>query len=349
MSHAELVPLGKTGLTVTRLGLGASVIGGLFAPVDEAEGHAVVRAALEHGVAYLDTAPLYGLGRSERLVGDVVRTVARDSFVVSTKVGRLLRADPPRFESLPAGMWHVPSDLKPVFDFSREGVRQSVEESLERLGLERLDIVYVHDPHEHLLQAIDEALPALHELRSEGLVDAIGVGMDDPAALARIVREADVDCVLLAGRYTLLDQQAAADLLPLCGRTGVGVVIGGVFNSGVLADPTLGARFDYAPTEPDVLERARRLREVCAAHRIPLAAAALQFPLGDPAVCSVLTGVRSVEELAQNVRNFDLPVPGALWHELLDEGLLPAEMPVPLGAARMTGSAHCGAPAVESE
>lgn len=333
MSHAERVPLGTSGWTVTRLGLGASVIGGLFAPVDDAEGRAVVRAALELGVAYVDTAPLYGLGRSEALVGDVLRTFPRDGFTISTKVGRLLRADPPDFESLPEGMWHVSSELKPVFDFTREGVRTSVEESLARLDLDRLDVVYVHDPHDHLSQAIDEALPALHELQSEGLVGAIGVGMDDPGALARIAREADIDCVLLAGRYTLLDQQAVGELLPLCGRSGVGVVVGGVFNSGVLAEPVPGARFDYAPAEPDVLERARRLDEVCASHGIPLAAAALQFPLGHPAVCSVLVGARSVDELEQNVRNFDLPIPGALWHELLDQGLLPPGMPVPLGAA----------------
>lgn len=333
MSHADLVPLGTSGLSVTRLGLGASVIGGLFAPVDEAEGHAVVRAALEQGIGYVDTAPLYGLGRSERLVGDVLRTFPRDAFSISTKVGRLLRADAPHFEPLPDGMWHTPSDLKPVFDFSREGVRTSVEESLARLGLERLDLVYVHDPHAHLPQAIAEALPALRELRAEGMVGAIGVGMDDPGALARIVREADVDCVLLAGRYTLLDQQALGELLPLCQRTNVGVVLGGVFNSGVLADPTPGARFDYAPAEPEVLERARRLRAVCAANEIPLTAAALQFPLGHPAVSAVLTGVRSVSELEENMRDFDLPIPGALWHDLLEEGLLPAEAPVPLGAA----------------
>jgi D-threo-aldose 1-dehydrogenase len=333
VSHADLVPLGKTGLTLTRLGLGASVIGGLFAPVDEAEGRAVVRAALEHGISYVDTAPLYGLGRSEQLVGDVLRTVARDDFVISTKVGRLLRADARRFESLPEGMWHVSSNLKPVFDFSRDGVRKSIEESLARLGLERLDLVYVHDPHTHLPQAIGEALPALHELRSQGLVGAIGVGMDDPGALARIVREAEIDCILLAGRYTLLDQQAVDELLPLCRRRGVGVVVGGVFNSGVLADLAPGAHFDYVPAEPEVLERARRLHDVCASHGIPLTAAALQFPLGHPAVCSVLTGVRSVDELEQNVRNFDLPIPAALWRELLDDGLLPAGMPVPLGAA----------------
>ena len=323
MLHAETGHAGVDGPVVTRLGLGASAIGGLFEPVSDAEGEAVVRSALDRGIRYVDTAPLYGLGASERRVGAALAGRPRDSFTVSTKVGRLVRHEPSTYESLPEGMWHVPDTLKPVFDYSRDGIRRSLSESLERLGLDHVDIAFVHDPDDALDQTIDEALPALAELRDEGAVGAIGVGMSDTVALARIVRSTPIDCVLVAGRFTLLDQTALTDLLPLCVDASVSVILGGALNSGILADPSPGARFDYAPAEPALIDRARRIADVCSRHGVPLPAAALQFGLRHPAVQTVLTGVRSVAELATNVEYFDLEIHEDLWSELASLGLIP--------------------------
>jgi len=327
--HAEPVALGRSGPTLSRLGLGASALGGLFAPVTEAEARAVVARALALGLRYVDTAPLYGFGESERLVGEALARTPREAFALSTKVGRLLRRASPDAHAVPEGMWHARSDLRPVFDFSRDGVRRSLDESLTRLGLDRVEIAYVHDPDDHLDEAIASALPALVELRDEGAVGAVGAGMTNTAALTRIVREARPDCILLAGRYTLLDQSALSELLPLCLEAGVAVVAGGVLNSGILADPSPGARFDYEPASGALLERARLIAEICAGQGVPLAAAALQFPLGHPAVCCVLTGVRSVAELEANVDAFDLDLPPALWEELADRGLIAADAPRP--------------------
>jgi D-threo-aldose 1-dehydrogenase len=307
------------------------VIGGLFAPVTDAEAHAVVRTALDLGVRYVDTAPLYGLGASERRVGEVLAERPRHAFALSTKVGRLLRERPVAHEALPADMWHAPSTLKPVFDYSRDGTRRALHESLERLRLDRVDIAYVHDPEDNLDQALAEALPTLASLRDEGLVGAIGAGMTDAPALARIVREFGPDCVLLAGRYTLLDQSALGELLPLCERQGTSVVVGAVFNSGVLAGPIAGSRFDYVDAPEEVLERARRAGDVCASHDVPLAAAALQFALAHPAVVSVLTGVRSVAELRSNIDHFDRELPAGLWDDLVTAGILPETAPLPTG------------------
>ncbi|HJU48087.1 MAG TPA: aldo/keto reductase, partial [Gaiellaceae bacterium] len=321
MRHADTATLGSGGPVVTHLGLGSSVIGGLFAPVTDDAAHAVVRRALELGIRYVDTAPLYGLGASERRVGEALADYPRDAFALSTKVGRLLREDAPEHEVLPEGMWHTPASTSPVFDFSRDGVRRSLLESLERLQLDRVDVAYVHDPDDHLDQAISEALPALAELRDEGVLGAVGAGMTNADALARIVRESGPDCILLAGRYTLLDQTGLAALLPLCERDGVAVVAGGVLNSGVLADPSPGARFDYRPAPAPVIERALRAAEICARHGVPLPAASLQFALGHPAVVAVLTGVRSVSELEANVADFDREVPPALWDDLVGGGI----------------------------
>ena len=329
MRHAESVRLGANGPVLTRLGLGAAAIGGLFEPVPHEEARAVVRRALEIGIRYVDTAPLYGLGASERLVGEALAEHPRSSFTLSTKVGRLVRERPAEHESLPDGMWHVPESVKSVFDFSHDGIRRSFEESLARLGLDRVDIAFVHDPDDHLDQAIEVALPALAKLREEGFVDAIGAGMTNADALVRIVEAVRPNCVLLAGRYTLLDQSALAELLPLCLREGVGVIAGGVLNSGILADPSPGARFDYLEARQPELERAQRAASVCAAHGVPLPAAALQFALGHPAVVAVLTGVRSVAELELNVRLFDLDVPAGVWTDLVAQGIVSEAAPHP--------------------
>jgi D-threo-aldose 1-dehydrogenase len=324
------VPLGRTGLSVSALALGTAPLGNLYAAVAEEEAEATVRAALGAGLTYLDTAPHYGLGLAEQRLGRVLAGVPRDAFVLSTKVGRLARrlrpgetADPEGFVDAPAG--------KRVWDFSRIGVARSLEESLDRLGLDHVDVLYVHDPDDHEREALEQAFPALADLRDQGVVRAIGAGMNQSEMLTRFVRRFDLDVVLVAGRYSLLDQSALDELLPACQERGVAVVVGGVFNSGLLADPRPGAPFDYRPARPELVARATRLQEVCARHGVPLRAAALAFPYGHPAVTSVLVGVRSVAELAEDVALFMRWVPDDLWAELASTGLLPEHVPFPAG------------------
>jgi D-threo-aldose 1-dehydrogenase len=297
----------------TRLGVGGGPLGGLFSPVSAEAAEAVIERAWEQGLRLFDVAPLYGHGRTERFVGRVLRTKPRDEFVLSTKVGRLLRAEA-------AG---EPSDFAetegvgPVFDFSAIGVRRSLEESLERLGLDRVDVVYLHDPEDHLDQAMQEALPELARLRDEGVVKAIGVGSNRAETVVRFVREADLDCVLLANRLTLLDRSGEDEALPLCTERNVEVIAGGVFNSGVLASPRAATTYEYAPVPDDVRARAVELEQICAGYGVPLAAAAVQFPLRHPAVAAVVVGVRSVAELDENIAAFHAPLPAELWNELL--------------------------------
>jgi D-threo-aldose 1-dehydrogenase len=292
-------------IELTRLGLGTAPLGGLYNAVGEDTAHAVVERAWEHGIRYFDTAPYYGSGLAERRLGAALRDRPRDELVVSTKVGRLLRPGESDFRGAPP--------LEAYFDFSREGTLRSLEESLARLGLDRVDIVLVHDPDDHYEQARDEALPALARLREEGVVGAIGVGMNQTELLCRFAREADVDCFLLAGRYTVLDRSGAAELLPLCDELGIAVVAGGVFNSGVLAG---GGTYNYAPASAEVLERVERLRGTCARWDVPLPAAAMQFPLRHRAVVSVLVGCRTPEEVDEDVRLSELALPDELWQEL---------------------------------
>jgi D-threo-aldose 1-dehydrogenase len=330
MSGLERVTLGRSGVAVTRLGLGGAPLGGLFAPVSDEEARATIERAWEAGIRFFDTAPLYGHGLSERRLGTALSERPRDELVLATKVGRLLRASAPPEESQ-AAFWPEVPPLNPVFDFSSDGVLRSLEESLARLGLDRVEVLHIHDPDEHYEEALRGAYPALDRLRSEGVIGAVGAGMNQAEMLARFAREAEFDCFLLAGRYTLLDQVALGELLPLCVERRISVIVGGVFNSGILADPRQGAMFDYGPAPPERLERAQRLQAVCARHGVPLTAAALQFPLAHPAVASVLLGVRSVAELEQNLELSRLPIPGDLWPELKSEGLLPQEAPTPAG------------------
>jgi D-threo-aldose 1-dehydrogenase len=332
VSATARVPLGRRGLEVTRLGFGGAPIGGLFEPVSDEVAAAALDAVWDTGVRLVDTAPHYGAGLSERRIGAWLRGRARqerEQVVISTKVGRLLvePAGRPPPEGVDGFYGALP--YQRVFDYSRDGVLRSVEQSLARLGVDRVGVLLIHDPDQHWEQAAGEAYPTLHELRDQGVAAAIGAGMNQAEMLARFVRETDVDCVLLAGRYTLLDQRGLVELLPLCEERGVAVIAGGVFNSGVLADPREGATFDYAPAPAEVLDRARRLRTVCARHGVPLTAAALRFPLAHPAVATVLTGARSGAELRENAALLDLPIPAAVWEELRATGLLPAEAPVP--------------------
>lgn len=311
---------------VRRLGLGTAPLGGLFREVTEEDAHAVVERSCELGLGMFDTAPLYGYGLAERRLGHVLADKPRADVVVATKVGRLLRPGAPSDD----GPFFGAPALKPVFDFSYDGALRSVEESLERLGLERVDILHIHDPDDHYEEALTGAYRALARLRSEGLVMAIGVGMNQAEMLADFARAANFDCFLLGGRYTLLDQSGFVELLPLCLELGIAVIVGGVYNSGILADPRRAQTFDNLPARGDVIARALRIEEVCTRHGVPLKAAAIQFPLGHPSVATVLTGCRSVDELEENVEMFQYDIPAALWDELRAEGLLTNDVPVPV-------------------
>ncbi|MFF7278051.1 aldo/keto reductase [Streptomyces griseorubiginosus] len=323
--------LGGSAVEVTPLALGCAGLGNLYQPVTDEAALATVAAAWDAGIRTFDTAPHYGLGLSERRLGAALRDRPRDTYTVSTKVGRLLVPDPEgdRGDDLANG-FAVPATHRRVWDFSADGVSRSLEASLDRLGLDRIDVALLHDPDDHAEQALREAYPALERLRGEGVVGAVGIGMNQSALPARFLRETDIDVVLLAGRYTLLDQDGLAELLPEAAARGRSVVIGGVFNSGLLTAPRPGATYDYAPAPQPVLDRALRLLEVTERHGVPLRAAALRFPFGHPAVVSVLTGARSAEEVRDTVEQLRRPIPDALWDELRAEGLLAEGTPVPV-------------------
>jgi D-threo-aldose 1-dehydrogenase len=311
---------------VTRLGLGTAPLAGLFEEVDEADAIDIIERSWEAGVRFFDTAPLYGHGLAETRVGRVLRQMPRDEFTLATKVGRLLRAGAP---PEPGQVFRGVPPVNPVFDFSYDGVMRSVEESLERLGLSRVDVLHIHDPDDHYDEALSGAYPALAKLRADGVIRAVGAGMNQSEMLARFAREGDFDCFLLAGRYTLLEQGALEELLPLCVERRIAIIAGGVYNSGILADPKPGAHYNYAAAPTALLERAQRIREVCERHGVPLKAAAVQFPLGHPAVATVVIGCRSVAQLDESLEMFSIDIPPALWQELKAEGLLQEDAPTP--------------------
>ncbi|MHC3467518.1 aldo/keto reductase [Streptomyces sp. 7R007] len=310
--------LGAGGVTVSELGFGAAGIGNLYAEVTEEQAHEAVDAAWERGIRYFDTAPHYGLGLSERRLGAALRERPREEYAISTKVGRRLVASDQGGDDLAHG-FAVPATHRRVWDFTADGIRRTLDASLERLGLDRVDIVYLHDPDDHAEQAFREGYPALEQLRSEGVVGAIGAGMNQAEMLTRFVRDTDVDVVLCAGRYTLLDRRAAAELLPAAAERGVSVVIGGAFNSGLLADPRAGATYNYAAAPPELLQRALRMKEAAERHGITLRAAALAFCASPPAVASVLVGARSAAEVHDCAEQFAAPIPDAFWQELSEE------------------------------
>lgn len=304
------------GVELTGLSYGAAGIGNLFTVVGDDEARAAVDAAWDAGIRAFDTAPHYGLGLSERRLGAALRERPRGEFVVSTKVGRILEpvADP---VGLDDQGFAVPAAFRRVWDFSADGVRRSIAASLERLGLDRIDTVLIHDPDlpSHAEQAIGEAFPALAKLRSEGVIGAIGVGMNQTAIPLRFMRDTDIDVVLLAGRYTLLDR-SGAELLDEAVTRGVSIVVGGVFNSGLLVDPKPSSTYDYEAVPPETLNEALRLKGICEQHGVPLRAAALQFPQRHPAVKSVLIGARSAPEVKDCVEMARLPIPDAVWAEV---------------------------------
>ncbi|WP_088348776.1 MULTISPECIES: aldo/keto reductase [Rhodomicrobium] len=318
--------VGSTSVTVPALGLGTAPLGGLFTPVGEAQALETLERAWALGIRFFDTAPQYGNGLAERRLGAFLRTKPRDSFVLATKVGRLLRIpDAPTGED--AYYKGTPSE-RPVFDFSYDGVMRSFDESLERFGLDRIDILHIHDPDDHYEAAIGGAYRALDRLRADGVVKAVGAGMNQHEMLTRFARDGVFDCFLLAGRYSLLEQTALDSFLPLCVEKGISVFAGGVYNSGILANPDAGAKYNYEDAAPALIARALRLQEVCRDHGVSLKAAAIQFPAAHPAIASVLTGARSVAELDENFDLFQQPIPAALWDDLKRQGLLDPKAPV---------------------
>ncbi|MFI7689226.1 aldo/keto reductase [Nonomuraea sp. NPDC049655] len=303
-------------IDLPRVGLGGAPLGNLYQAVSGEQARATVDAAWDSGVRLFDTAPHYGLGLSERRLGAAL--AQRSGYVLSTKVGRLVVPSRVRDDD---EMFDVPVGLGREWDFSADGVRDSLEDSLARLGLPEIDIALIHDPDDHLEQALAEAYPALAELREQGVVKAIGVGMNQWQAPLRFVRETGVDVVMLAGRYTLLDQ-SGLPLLDECAERGVRVLAAGVFNSGLLATPAPSGTFDYAPAPAPLLDRATRIAAVCERHGVSLPQAAMAFPLRHPAVASIVLGARAPEEVLANAALWARPVPEELWLELAGEGLL---------------------------
>jgi D-threo-aldose 1-dehydrogenase len=326
--------LGRSGLELTELGFGGAPLGALYSdPGDEVAADALA-AAFAAGVRYVDTAPFYGHGLSEHRVGAGLRRLPGDAMVVSTKVGRLLRPAP---DAAPASMFEAPLPFAVAFDYSYEATMRSLEDSYQRMGRARIDIALIHDcnPRWHgdayprrFGEAMEGAYRALDELRQAGVVRAVGVGVNDPEVCLAFARAGRFDCFMLAGRYTLLDQSGLDELLPHCEREGIGILLAAPFNSGILATGAVdGARFFYEPAPPAILQRVSRIEAVCRRHDVPLAAAALRFPLGHPAVTSVVVGCRDRAEVLANADLVRRPVPEAFWAELKAEALLPKGAP----------------------
>lgn len=324
MNPLELAEIGSTGLKVSRLGVGGVALG---RSTTEEEAAATLGKCIELGISYFDTAPVYGGGVSEQRYGRILSEVPRSSFTISTKVGRMLEQDPPAPVGAVIGN-DASRDMPYIYDY--DTVMRVFEGSLKRLNLDYVDILLIHDPDNHFDQAMDGAYKALSELRSQGVISAIGAGMNQWEMEARLAREGDFDCFLLAGRYTLLDHSALSEFLPLCQEKNISVIIGGPYNSGILAsDLTEAATFNYLPASTQILEQARRCKAVCDRHGVPLKAAALQFVFGHPAVAAIIPGPRSVAEAEENFQMMSHPVPASLWEELRHEGLIPADAPCP--------------------
>ena len=317
-----------TSVTLTEIGFGAAVLGNLYRETSDQDAEEAVHAAWQAGIRYFDTAPHYGLGLSERRLGQGLKEFPRDEFVVSSKIGRLLVPNPH-----PSGRdtegFAVPGDLRRERDYSRDGVLRSIDATLGRTGLDRLDVVYVHDPDDHWPQAVDEAIPTLADLRSQGVLGAVGVGMNQSPMLARFLRETPVDVVMMAGRYTLLEQNALDDALATAVAVGKNVVAVGVFNSGILSRPRPGpgARFNYEAAPPELVARANQIADICEQHGTSLPAAAIAFPLAHPCVVNVTLGMRTAAEVQQDVSLYRSRVPPGLWSDLRAVGLLRPDAP----------------------
>jgi len=312
-------------IAVSDIGFGAAQLGNLKSETTDEESTRAARTALSAGVTYFDTAPHYGLGLSERRLGRALAGVARDEIVVSTKVGRLLIDSPETADRQDDEGFVVPAARRRRWDFSADGVKRSLEASLKRLDLDRIDIVYLHDPDQHEAQARDEALPTLLDLRRQGVIGAVGAGMNQSAMPARLIEAHDLDIVMIAGRLTLLDQSALADLMPLAQRRDVAVVAAGVYNSGLLSSAQIrpDAHFDYAPAPAELRARAERLAAICRDHGVDLPSAAVQYPLRHPAVVSAVIGMRTAAHVESSIERRTSPIPDELWAELDKSDLAP--------------------------
>jgi D-threo-aldose 1-dehydrogenase len=332
MNPLEKIALGSSGLEVTRLGLGCAAIGGLYGDIPDEQATQVVHKALDLGLNLFDTAPLYGSGKSERRLGQALKDVPRDSYVLASKVGSILV--PSAGEDRGSDIFENPPPFKPVFDYSYDGVMRSFEDSLERLGVECIDILHIHDPDDHWQEAIAGAFPALDKLRSEGVISAVSAGMNQWQMLARFAREGDFDCFLLAGRYSLLDQSSLDELLPLCLEKNIGIVAGGTYNSGILAKGAKpGATYNYGAAPTDILEKAAAIEVVAARHNVDIKAAASQFVFAHPAITCIIPGTRQPGRVEENFNLLTQEVGSEFWADLQNEGLLHKTAPVP-------GSAH---------
>jgi D-threo-aldose 1-dehydrogenase len=318
-------------LTLSPICFGGASVGNLYTAVSETQARDAIEAAWAGGIRYFDTAPHYGLGLSERRLGEALREHDRDEYVLSTKVGRLLVPAADGDTAMDDEGFAVPATHRRHWDFSRDGILRSVEASLGRLGLDRIDVLFLHDPDDHWRQAIEEGYPALAELRDQGVVRSIGAGMKQCQMLADFVRETDMDLVMLAGRYTMLDQSALDEILPLCLQRDVGVVNVGVFNSGLLSkpEPTAGMRYDYGAAPPDLIDRALKMAAVCRRYGVTLPTCAIQFGSAHPAIVSTAMGSGSAERVKQNLDMFSAEIPAGVWDDLVSEGLLRPDIPLP--------------------
>jgi D-threo-aldose 1-dehydrogenase len=333
-------PLGRSNLELTTMSFGATIIGNFIRPISDTSAAELVDQAWALGVRTFDTAPLYGHGLSELRLGRALQKRTRADYVLSTKAGRVLTPAGP--STIDSGLWKDPAPFAAAYDYSYDGIMRSVEDSLKRLLTDHLDIVYMHDidrythsgnQPEMFRQAIDEGFPALVKLRDQGVVSAIGVGVNEADVCLAAIKETDADCVLLAGRYTLLEQEPLDDLLPMCESRGIGVVLGGVYNSGILATgPREGAKFNYGPAPQEIMDRAGRIEAICRSHDVPLPAAALQFAASHPAVSSICLGSRTPEQQHNSAEFLELRIPERLWQDLRDNGLLRADAPTPAGS-----------------
>ena len=322
------------------LGVGASSFGGLYKPSSDQDARGLIDSAFRNGMDYVDVAPWYGFGLAEERLGRSLKNCDRSSYTLSTKVGRLLREDAPvhpsQLDRDGALFFKTTSRLNVVYDYSYDGFMRSIEDSLKRLNLDRIDIVYIHDPDAigaTTSEIMDGGYRALHELRDQGAIRAFGVGMNRVEQMHEFALAGDFDIFLLAGRYTLLEQGALDRLLPACLERKISVSIGGVYNSGILADPRAGM-FDYAPADPAMIERALAIESVCQKFDVPLKAAAIQFPAAHPAVVNTLVGAGNAAQLEENIRLFAHPIPPECWAALKAQGIIREDAPVPSELSR---------------
>ncbi|TWD74972.1 D-threo-aldose 1-dehydrogenase [Kribbella amoyensis] len=313
--------------TDLRIGLGGAPLGGLLSEITEDDALATVDAAWDEGWRYFDTAPHYGLGLAEERLGAALASRPRDDYVLSSKVGRIIyEADTSATDD---EGFDITSRRRRRWDFSRDGVLRSIEDSLRRIGTDRLDVVFVHDPDDHYEEAVATAFPTLIELREQGVIGAIGSGMNQTAMLTRFVEEIDLDVIMLAGRYTLIDPDGLDDVLPACVANDVQVLAVGVFNSGLMAQPrpASDATFNYEPAAAALIEKANKLADVCESHGVTLPSAALAFPQFHPAVAGIAVGCRSAAEAHANAALSKVEIPVGLWSDLKSAGLLREDAP----------------------